>query len=128
MRQQYHRTEKKLFRTTIVWGDFPEDEGPTTGFNQVEEYVFKTENELEIFLSGVDLACGWSEYMPVEGVFNRTNDTSFGEILEFAEGLGWTDPDFDKDGDWTPEMADATEESALDFIKSKGYVIFHEED
>ena len=52
MRQQYNRTEKKLFRTTIVWGDFPEDEGPTTGFNQVEEYVFKTENELEIFLSG----------------------------------------------------------------------------
>ena len=121
-------TEKNLFSTTLVWGNFPEDEGPTSGFNQVEKYTSNTENELEIFLSGVELACGWHEYIQVKGVFYRTNDTSFGDILEFAEGLGWKDPDLDEKQDWTPEMVDATEESALDFIKGQQYVIFHEED
>ena len=121
-------TEKNLFSTTRVWGNFPEDEGPTSGFNQVEKYTSNTENELEIFLSGVELACGWHEYTQVKGVFYRTNDTSFGDILEFAEGLGWKDPDLDEKQDWTPEMVDATEESALDFIKGQQYVIFHEED
>ena len=62
-------TEKNLFSTTLVWGNFPEDEGPTSGFNQVEKYTSNTENELEIFLSGVELACGWHEYTQVKGVF-----------------------------------------------------------
>ena len=121
-------TDKNLKRVTIVWGRFPEDEGPSTGFNQIETYVFKTEDELEIFMSGVEEGCGWSEYKPVEGVFNRTNETGFAEICEFAEGLGWKDPDLDAKEEWTPEMCDATEEDAIDFIKSKGYVINHDED
>ena len=49
--------------------------------------------------------------------------TGFGDTCEFAESLGWEDPNLDKDGEWTPDMADATEESALDFIRAKGYVI-----
>jgi len=54
---------------------------------------------------------------------HKVTVTGFGDICEFAEGLGWEDPDLDKDGEWTPDMADATEESALDFIHAKGYVL-----
>ena len=45
---------------------------------------------------------------------------SFGETLEFAEGLGWVDENIEP---WTPDAADFTEESALDFIRAKGYAI-----
>ena len=48
---------------------------------------------------------------------------SFGETLAFAESLGWIDPELDGDGEWTAEKADATENSALDFISGRGFVI-----
>tara|TARA_B100000700_G_scaffold289228_1_gene346387 strand:- start:14 stop:235 length:222 start_codon:yes stop_codon:yes gene_type:complete len=41
---------------------------------------------------------------------------AFGEITEWAESLGWKDPDHLTDGKWTPEDCDGTEESAIDFI------------
>tara|TARA_R110002020_G_scaffold474873_1_gene707798 strand:- start:701 stop:883 length:183 start_codon:yes stop_codon:yes gene_type:complete len=48
---------------------------------------------------------------------------SFGDTLEFAESMGWIDPDLDRDGEWTAEKADATEQSALAFISGRGFVI-----
>jgi hypothetical protein len=48
---------------------------------------------------------------------------SFGAALAFAESLGWVDPDLDDDGEWTAEKADATEQSALDFIIGRGFVL-----
>ena len=45
---------------------------------------------------------------------------SFGETLVFAESLGWVDEDLQHHGE---DDVDATEENALDFIKSKGYVV-----
>jgi|TARA_R110000744_G_scaffold190186_1_gene309238 hypothetical protein len=44
---------------------------------------------------------------------------SFGEIVEFAESLGWVDT-YD---DWSPSIANAIEEEAVSFIESKGYTI-----
>ena len=46
---------------------------------------------------------------------------SFGHVLGFAESLGWKDPELDEKEDWSPNMADATEESARDFIENAGY-------
>ena len=56
-------------------------------------------------------------------IFTIDDGTSFAEICEFAEGLGWKDPDLDADEEWTPEMCDATEEDAIRFILGKGYLI-----
>ena len=44
---------------------------------------------------------------------------SFGEIVDFAESLGWVDT-YD---DWSPSIADAIEDEAVIFIESKGYTI-----
>ena len=44
---------------------------------------------------------------------------SFGEIIEKAESLGWKDPDYLTDGEWTHEDADNTEENAINFIINK---------
>jgi hypothetical protein len=54
----------------------------------------------------------------------------FEETLSFAETLGWTEP-FDlvdqSDETWTPEASNSMEESAIEFIESKGYqVVFGE--
>ena len=47
--------------------------------------------------------------------------TCFGETLEFAEDLGWVDPDIDSDDEgYAPEEL---ESEALDYIKEKGYLI-----
>ena len=48
---------------------------------------------------------------------------SLGETLEFAEILGWVDPDLDGDGVWNGDAADATELAALDHIREAGYRI-----
>ena len=45
---------------------------------------------------------------------------SFGDALEFAESLGWIDENIEP---WDENAADATEASALDHIKSRGYVV-----
>ena len=47
---------------------------------------------------------------------------SFGHILEFAESIGWVDPFLESD-EYLPRTADATEASAMDFIKSAGYIV-----
>ncbi len=48
----------------------------------------------------------------------------FGETLEFAESIGWSDPYGDSDsGDWSSELADSCEQDAIDYIKSKGFTI-----
>ena len=44
---------------------------------------------------------------------------SFGEIVEFAESLGWVDT-YD---DWSTSIADEIEDEAVSFIESKGYTI-----
>ena len=60
-------------------------------------------------------------------IFTIDDGTGFGDICEFAETLGWKDPDLDASAEWTPSMADATEQDALDFIENKGYVINEKE-
>ena len=47
----------------------------------------------------------------------------FGETLEFAESLGWVDQCNVEGDDWTPELADALEEEAIDFIRNAGWLI-----
>jgi hypothetical protein len=46
------------------------------------------------------------------------NGTCFGDVIELAEVLGWQDPNLLP---WTPSNADATEESAIEFLLTKGY-------
>jgi hypothetical protein len=47
-----------------------------------------------------------------------------GDTLEFAESLGWEDTfPADEDEGWDAGEADACEEEAIDFIRSKGYII-----
>ena len=41
------------------------------------------------------------------------------EIIEKAESLGWKDPDYLTNGQWTPRDVDNTEEDAIDFIKKE---------
>ena len=48
---------------------------------------------------------------------------SFGETVSFAECLGWDD--MYTDDDWTPEMADACEAEAIEFIESKGFKVLY---
>jgi len=54
----------------------------------------------------------------------------FEETLSFAETLGWKEPsDLENlSGDtWTPVASNSLEESAIEFIESKGYqVVFRE--
>ena len=46
------------------------------------------------------------------------------ETVNFAESLGWVDTYGDADdGDWDEDIADCCEHEALEFIKSKGYVV-----
>jgi len=54
----------------------------------------------------------------------------FGDVLDFAESLGWIDTHGDATEDtWSPSEADACEGDALDFIESKGYEInFNDDD
>jgi len=48
----------------------------------------------------------------------------FGEILEFADSLGWVDTHGDATkGNWSPEDVDACEGDALDFIEAKGFEV-----
>lgn len=47
------------------------------------------------------------------------DNLSFGEIIEKAESLGWKDPDYLTNGQWTPRDVDNTEEDAIDFIKKE---------
>ena len=47
------------------------------------------------------------------------DNLSFGEINEKAESLGWKDPDYLTNGQWTPRDVDNTEEDAIDFIKKE---------
>ena len=52
---------------------------------------------------------------------------SLGETVEFAEKLGWVDTHGDSiTTAWTANDADNLEIDALDYIKSKGYVIVNE--
>jgi hypothetical protein len=54
--------------------------------------------------------------------------TSFSETLSFAESLGWIDtfPDASiNESDWSPEIADAAEDDAIDFIKWEGFRIVY---
>tara|TARA_R100001244_G_C5156986_1_gene130508 strand:+ start:837 stop:1028 length:192 start_codon:yes stop_codon:yes gene_type:complete len=44
----------------------------------------------------------------------------FGDVLELAESLGWVDPDLLP---WSPDNADATEQSALEHIAKAGIEI-----
>lgn len=53
---------------------------------------------------------------------------SFGHVIEFAESIGWVDPDLLTGGEWTPCDCDSTEDSAIDFIKSKGFVFMEMEE
>ena len=43
-------------------------------------------------------------------------EMGFGEIIELAEKLGWEDPDFLTNGEWTANNCDDTEQSAIEFI------------
>jgi len=47
----------------------------------------------------------------------------FGETLSFAESLGWVDQCDVEGDDWTPELADALEEEAIDFIRNAGWLV-----
>ena len=51
--------------------------------------------------------------------------TSMGEILEFAESLGWSEPEGypHHDRGWEPDDADGLEQAALDHIEDAGYEI-----
>ena len=46
----------------------------------------------------------------------RLTELGMGEIIELAEGLGWVDPGDDDDEDWDADMADGTEDAAIEFL------------
>ena len=49
---------------------------------------------------------------------------SFGDTLEFAESLGWSDTYGDAvAGNWRPSDADACEADAIEYIIAQGYHI-----
>ena len=45
-----------------------------------------------------------------------TDESSFGEITELAEALGWKDTFALGPDDWTPEESDACYSSAIDYL------------
>ena len=45
----------------------------------------------------------------------------FGEIIEWAEELGWKDPNLLTNGEWTGDDCDATELAAMEYIVSHGF-------
>ncbi len=61
---------------------------------------------------------------------NEYTHECFEETLSFAELLGWVEPsDLEtlSGSTWTPEASNAMEDSAIEFIESKGYqVVFGE--
>ena len=69
---------------------------------------------------------GWDilEVTEIEPKKEKIKLDGFGEIIEFAESLGWIDTHGDATkGNWSPSQADSCEEDATDFIESKGYEI-----
>lgn len=53
---------------------------------------------------------------------------SFADTIEFASSLGFDDDAVEEeltgeDGEYTPEVADALEEAAVEFIRNKGYEV-----
>ncbi len=69
---------------------------------------------------------GWDilEVTEIEPKKEKIKLDGFGEIIEFAESLGWIDTHGDDaQGTWSPSQADSCEEDATDFIESKGYEI-----
>ena len=51
----------------------------------------------------------------------------FGDILEFAESIGWIDSHGNaSQGNWSPREADTCEADAIDYIETHGYKITQE--
>jgi hypothetical protein len=52
----------------------------------------------------------------------------FGDTLDMAEGLGWTDkyPTVSEEG-WTADSADECEYEAIDWIEGKGFTVVYPE-
>lgn len=56
------------------------------------------------------------------------NDEGYGAILELAETFGWEDTFADGENDrWTPQEADACEQSALDHLAVAGVLVIDNE-
>jgi hypothetical protein len=72
-------------------------------------------------LSDTDISALTEAVMIQQQIFNPA--VGFGETLKFAESLGWMDRCVTEGDDWTPELADALEEEALDFIRNAGWLI-----
>lgn len=58
----------------------------------------------------------------------RVQIDGLGETIELAEALGWIDNFGDASTGWSDRDADAAEESAIDFIESKGIEPVFEDD
>ena len=58
-----------------------------------------------------------------ESMESEYHYTSFGELLEFAESLGWED----NEDDWDESIAEGLEQEAWEFVESKGYTIIDDD-
>jgi len=96
--------------------------------------------ELDSDLAHIDdqIASGEREpdhgYDPSEFRIREVSKTftyeSMGDTLDFAESLGWSEPEGypHHDRGWEPDDADGLEADALDYIEKHGYAIQYEED
>ena len=58
-----------------------------------------------------------------ESMESEYHYTSYGELLEFAESLGWED----NEDDWDESIAEGLEQEAWEFVESKGYTIIDDD-
>jgi hypothetical protein len=53
---------------------------------------------------------------------------SSGDLQELAERNGYVEPEEFNVEPWTPELADALEESAMEYLKTQGIEVVYQED
>ena len=110
------KTNWKRKKVTIIWGI---DKDPANK----QEYKFETEEQLQYFMLGVDESIGRLENRTIckngKYYMKQIENMSFSEIIDTAEKMGWKDPNFLTDGEWTANDCDETEQSAIMYILRK---------
>ena len=88
--------------------------------NEIDEFI--VDQNIAVFNGHITDAASSDEYRVREVEAKKTyKHESFGELLEFAESLGWVDTE----DEWNEEIAEGLEAEATAFIEKAGYEVIY---
>ena len=96
---------------------------------ELDDYIYAINDQITSGQREPDYRYDSSEFR-IREVSKTFAYESMGDTLEFAESLGWSEPEGypHHDRGWEPDDADGLEADALDHIEKHGYAIQYEED